>query len=212
MKDNGPVTIVAIGSSSTAGAGASAPDLSYPARLSVELSRLFPNRTFQVINRGVNGEEIRDMLRRFDRDVIANKPDLVLWQIGTNSVVRDHPMIDHGALIRDGINDVKRLGADIILIDPQFAPKVNAKPHAAEAINVIAKTAIIEDIGLFRRYELMRRWHVVDGMPISDFIAPDGLHMNDWSYTCLAKGLASAIAESISVRQPAATASRLNLR
>ena len=49
------VTIVAIGSSSTAGAGASSPASSYPSRLSVELQKQFPAQRFSVINQGVNG-------------------------------------------------------------------------------------------------------------------------------------------------------------
>ena len=32
------------------------------------------------------------MLARFDRDVFAEKPDLVMWQVGSNSVLRDHPL------------------------------------------------------------------------------------------------------------------------
>ena len=87
-----PLTIVAIGSSSTAGAGASSPAMNYPSRLEVELKALFPRADITVINRGVNGEESRDMLARFDRDVIAQKPDLVLWQVGSNSVLRDRPL------------------------------------------------------------------------------------------------------------------------
>ena len=66
-----PLTIVAIGSSSTAGAGASSPAMSYPSRLEVELKALFPRADITVINRGVNGEESRDMLARFDRDVVC---------------------------------------------------------------------------------------------------------------------------------------------
>jgi hypothetical protein len=57
------LTIAAIGSSSTAGAGASTPAASYPSRLAVELRGRFPGRAITVLNRGVNGEVARDMLR-----------------------------------------------------------------------------------------------------------------------------------------------------
>ena len=59
-----PITIVAIGSSSTAGAGASSAAASYPNRLVVELKQHFPNHSVTVINRGVGGEEVGDMLKR----------------------------------------------------------------------------------------------------------------------------------------------------
>jgi lysophospholipase L1-like esterase len=190
-----PVTIVAIGSSSTAGAGASTPANSYPSRLQVFLSEQFPRQKFTVINRGVNGEEIKDMLTRFDSTVLSEKPDLVLWQLGTNSVLRDHP-IDQGAAIREGINRIKQAGADVVLIDPQYAPKVIAKVRCGDMVKLIGATAKSENVQLFQRYELMRHWHDVGRMPFETFISADGLHLNDWSYNCWAKGLANAIAEA----------------
>jgi acyl-CoA thioesterase-1 len=191
-----PITIVAIGSSSTAGAGASSPDRAYPARLQVELTAQFPRHKITVLNRGVNGEEVNDMLRRFGTAIIAEKPDLVLWQLGTNSVIRDNVSISHDASIRDGINIIKRAGADIILIDPQFAPKVIVKPEAEHMVELISATAKAESVDLFQRFALMRRWHDVDHMTFEAIVSPDGLHMNDWSYGCLAKGLAESIVEA----------------
>jgi acyl-CoA thioesterase-1 len=192
-----PVKIVAIGSSSTAGAGASSPTANYPTRLAAELKRRFPGHAITVLNRGINGEEIGDMLRRFDRAVLAEKPDLVIWQLGTNSVLRDHTVNDRGAGIRAGIEKIRAAGSDVVLIDPQFAPKVIAKPHAADMVELIAATAKREDVDLFRRYDVMKRWRDVDHLTFAAFVSPDGVHMNDWSYACLAKGLSRAIAEAV---------------
>ena len=200
-----PITIVAIGSSSTAGAGASSPVANYPSRLAVELQAHFPRNKITVLNRGVGGEEVRDMLKRFDRAVVAEKPDLVLWQLGTNSVIRDHPLADHGRAIREGVNRIKALGADIVLIDPQFAPKVIAKPEAEKMVGLIAVTAKTENVDLYHRFDVMRRWRDVDQMTFDKFVSPDGLHMNDWSYACLATGLGRAIAEAAT--RPVASAS-----
>src|SRR5215475_8942378 len=97
-----PLIIIAVGSSSTFGAGASSSAASYPSRLAVELKMLFPKETITVLNRGVNGEEVNDMLRRFADGVIKEKPDLVLWQVGTNSVLRDKPLGPHSPLILEG--------------------------------------------------------------------------------------------------------------
>ena len=47
--------------------------------MAVELKQYFPNHSITVINRGVGGEEVGDMLKRFNYAVIAAKPDLVLW-------------------------------------------------------------------------------------------------------------------------------------
>jgi len=196
LASGAPITIVAIGSSSTEGAGASSPAATYPSQLQVELGHRFRGHSFKVINRGVSGEEVEQMLKRFDQAVVAAKPDLVLWQLGTNSVLRDHVIDDHGAAIRAGLGKIRAVGADVVLIDPQFSPKVIAKPEAPRMVGLIALTAKQEDVDLFPRYDMMRRWREVDHMEFKTFVAADGVHMNDWSYACLAKGLGLAIEDA----------------
>jgi hypothetical protein len=136
------------------------------------------------------------MLKRFDEAVVASKPDLVLWQLGTNSVIRDHSVGGHGALIRAGIRKVRAIGADMVLIDPQYAPKVIVKPDAERMVEFLAAIAKQENVDLFRRYDVMKRWHQVERIGFDAFVAPDGLHLNDWSYACMAKCLGAAIAEA----------------
>ena len=196
MIAGGTIKIVAVGSSSTAGAGASSPAHSYPSRLAVELASLFPKQQFVVVNRGINGEVTRDMLARFDTDVFPENPDIVIWQVGSNAVLRDQPLQPAGQLIHDGVERLKAAGIDVILVDPQFAPKVLAKPDADGMVELIAVTAKKENVGLFRRFAVMRHWRQTEHMPYETFLSPDELHMNDWSYGCLAKLLAGAIAET----------------
>ena len=200
------IKIVAIGSSSTAGAGASSPAASYPSRLEAELTQHFLWHDITVLNRGVNGEEAPDMLARFDTSVIAEKPDLVIWQTGTNSVLRDRPLDPKATVLHEGLARLKAIRADVILVDPQYAPKVIAKPEAEGMVAQIAATAKEQSVDLFRRFALMKRWHQTDHMPFDAFVSPDGLHMNDWSYGCLAKWLGTAIVEAAT--RPTATASR----
>lgn len=190
------VTIVAIGSSSTWGSGASSREASYPSRLQAGLKALYPESPIVVINRGVGGEEVPDMLKRFDDAVVAAKPDLVIWQLGTNSVLRDHMSGDQGGLIREGLRRIRATGADLMLIDPQFAPKVIAKPMAPQMVDLIATMAKSENVDLFPRYELMKGWSQGEHLGFDVFVSPDGLHMNDWGYACLAKGLTVAIADA----------------
>src|SRR5262245_30101227 len=77
-----PVSIVTFGSSSTAGAGASSPAMSYPSRLEAELKDRFPLRTITVRNRGVGGTEMPEMIESMDRNLPSDRPDLVIWQLG----------------------------------------------------------------------------------------------------------------------------------
>src|SRR2546426_11718068 len=124
-----PIKIVALGSSSTFGAGASTSAASYPSRLAEELSRHFPGHEITVLNRGVNGEEAANMLARLDTAVIAEKPDLVLWQAGTNSVLRDKAVSPHASLLHEGLTRLQATGAGVVPIFTQYAPESIAKPH-----------------------------------------------------------------------------------
>jgi acyl-CoA thioesterase-1 len=202
-----PLTIVAIGSSSTAGAGASSPAMSYPSRLEVELRALWPRAGVTVINRGVNGEESREMLARFDRDVIPQHPDLVLWQVGSNSVLRDRPLGEADTSLRDGLKRLRDAGADVVLVNPQYAPKVINKHDVDGMVDLIHVMAKENNVDLFERFAVMRYWRLTEDIPFSTFLSPDELHMNDWSYGCIAKLMASAIHEAAGRSTVTATAS-----
>jgi lysophospholipase L1-like esterase len=200
------IKVVAIGSSSTAGAGASSPAMNYPSRLAVELKTLFPGIDITVVNRGVNGEESRDMLARFDRDVFAENPDLVLWQVGSNSVLRDRPLQEAGTSLHEGLKRLRAAGMDVVLINPQYAPKVIGKHDVDSMVDLIAFTAKQANVDLFQRFAVMRHWRLAEDLPFSVFVSPDELHMNDWSYGCIAKLLAGAIHEAATRSTLTATA------
>jgi acyl-CoA thioesterase-1 len=191
-----PLTIVAIGSSSTAGAGATSPAASYPNQLANDLREHFPGHDIAVINRGVNGEETDDMMARFVSGVFAEHPQLIIWQVGTNSVLRDRPLDAHSVQLHQGIDQLKASNADVVLIDPQYAPAVIAKSETPGMVEQIALAAKEENVDLFRRYAMMRNWYEVRHLAFTDFVSPDQLHMNDWSYGCMAKILGAAIAEA----------------
>jgi acyl-CoA thioesterase I len=191
-----PIKIVALGSSSTYGAGASTSAASYPSRLAEELARRFPGHEITVLNRGVNGDDAEAMLARLDTAVIAERPDLVLWQLGTNSLLRERALPPHASLLREGLARIKATGAEVVLIDPQYAPRVLAKPHVEDMISLIATAAKAQHVPLFHRFDLMRHWYETDHLPFETFVSSDGLHMNDWSYACLAKALGMAIADA----------------
>lgn len=193
-----PVKIVAIGSSSTAGAGATTPAQSYPSRLAVELGAQFPRSQITVINRGINGQESGDIVARLQTDVLDEKPTLVIWQVGTNSVLRDHSIENVAAHINSGVTQMKGVGADVILVDPQFAPRVIAKSETDAMVKQISASAKKHKVGVFHRFEVMRHWREVSAIPFETFVASDGLHHNDWSYGCWAKLMSVAITQSAS--------------
>jgi lysophospholipase L1-like esterase len=122
VEGNRPLKIVALGSSSTAGAGASKPEATYPAQLQERLS-LFLNRQVFVVNRGRNGDRVGDMLSRVPTEVASEHPQVVVWQLGTNALLTALNPKAVGSLLARGTREITATGADLIVMDPQYAPR-----------------------------------------------------------------------------------------
>ncbi|MGH7064905.1 MAG: SGNH/GDSL hydrolase family protein, partial [Stellaceae bacterium] len=212
IEEGRPLNIVAIGSSSTRGAGATSPAMSYPSRLAVELARRLPATRVTVVNHGVGGQDVPEELKRLGRDVLAANPDLVIWQVGTNAVLRRDDLVTDRQLIGQGVALLKAHGIDVVLMDLQYAPRVLARRAWPEMEQLIGAIADREQIGLFRRFEIMRDWERTDRLAPAAMIGADGLHMTDASYFCLAQRLAAALtaswaaAEKLAKSRPRATA------
>lgn len=194
-----PVVIVAFGSSSTAGYGASSPDFNYPNRLAAQLRRQYPTANITVINAGVGGEDAPEMMKRLQKEVIDVHPDLVIWQVGTNAVLRNLDPGDTARIVEDGITRIQAAGdADIVLVDPQYSPRVTERPeNASKMVKLLGKVAELRHVGIFPRFEVMRDWHEKQSLPVESFVIADGLHMNDWGYACFAQLLGDDIIRSV---------------
>ncbi len=187
------LTIVALGSSSTYGTGASKPEYSYPSRLAALLRARYPSADIRVINRGVGGELVGETAQRIDAEVIGDKPDLVIWQVGTNDVLEDVDPQTVMATVRGGVAQLHRAGADVILMDLQYAPAVLTHPRYREMERALWATAKASAAPLFHRFALMRDWSEYGNMKMSAMVAADHLHMTDASYDCLARQLSASI-------------------
>ncbi|WP_426421415.1 SGNH/GDSL hydrolase family protein [Bradyrhizobium genosp. A] len=194
-----PVVIVAFGSSSTAGYGASSPDFNYPNRLAAQLRRQYPTANITVINAGIGGEDAPEMMKRLQKEVIDVHPDLVIWQVGTNAVLRNLDPGDTAKMVEDGITRIQASGGtDVVLVDPQYSPQVTQRAESAgKMVKLLGKVAALRHVGIFPRFEVMRDWHEKQALPVESFVIADGLHMNDWGYACFAQLLGDDIIHSV---------------
>ena len=187
------LTIVAVGSSSTQGVGASGPAKTYPAQLQKLLEARFPGAAIAVLNRGIGGETVAANLARFARDVLAAQPDLVIWQVGTNDALTGVAATTLRSQLLDGIARVRDVGADLVLMDPQPLPQAQ-REAAVEAVQaVLASTARAAKVPLLPRHELMSYWLASGQIGAATLLGADGLHMTDASYRCLAERVADLL-------------------
>ncbi|MEO8937198.1 MAG: SGNH/GDSL hydrolase family protein [Burkholderiaceae bacterium] len=188
-----PLRIIALGSSSTAGAGASATRFSYPSRLAVELAQRRPAASVEIINRGLNGEDAWENVRRLQSDVIDAKPDLVIWQLGTNAILHELDYADYDHVVQEGIDRMRAAHIEILLMDLQYAPRVTEVPDHQRMLRFFDAIGARNHIPVFHRYAVMKHWSDAMRGDYPRMLSSDGLHLNDTSYGCLAERLADAI-------------------
>ena len=187
-----PVRIVAIGSSSTTGLWMLSPSATYPEVMRRELARLRPAARIEMTNSGRVGETVTGSIGRFGRDVLALKPDLVIWQLGTNDVAWGGRAEGLKEQVTKGVRALKAGGADVVLMDLQYAPVVLASSHHGAMQTIIAEVARQERVGLFSRFALMRR-SIEAGLPAGALVSWDGLHNSTAGYDCVGRALARAV-------------------
>ena len=191
--------IVAIGSSSTQGYGA-APGNSYPAQMMKRLGETLKGVEIVVFNRGVGGQDTDAMADRIERDVIAEKPDLVVFQAGTNAALRRIPVERFSRRLDVGIERSRASGADVLLMDLQYAPAVISLPDEEVYVGAMREAALRHAAGLFQRFNITKSWYDRDNMTWSDFMTSDGLHLNDFGQKCIGKLIAKSIERVVLTR------------
>lgn len=197
-----PLTIVAFGDSTTAPRG---PLHVYAQVLQEELPR--HGIPAQVINAGIGGHTTADAARRFEKDVLARRPDVVIMQFGLNDgsveVWRKPPatqprvaVADYRENLRKMIESLKLRGVHVILMSfnpMRWTPKMRElygrppyRVDVADGFNVVLQDylqtvrelARTEQVSFLDVYAAYEKYHAVPGRSM-DALFSDGVHPND---------------------------------
>ncbi len=184
-----PLDILAIGSSSTEGIGASSPAYTYPAQLQDELTEE-DGIAADVRNAGVGGELAAKTLSRLLNALKSGWARLVIWQVGTNDAITG---VDEGvfrATLEKGIAAARAAGVPLLLMDPQFTQKTRDEARYERFVAIIDQIGARNHVPVLSRFAMMKRWGAKSALAL---LSGDGLHMNDRGYRCVAHALAEAI-------------------
>jgi lysophospholipase L1-like esterase len=193
-----PVRLLAIGSSSTEGVGASAPAKAYPARLEHDLRATWANHKVEVVNAGIGGETADQTLARLEQLMADQaRPALVLWQVGTNDALSGGDEARFRALLERGIALVRAAGSDLVIVDQQFFPRIADLGRYERYVAMVNAVAGEHGIPVFSRYKLMKLWAERDPALLNRMLSADGFHMGDLGYHCMADALGRNVAESV---------------
>lgn len=119
--------------------------------LADKLRPIYPDTDIQLINKGVSGDEISDLLARVDGDVIALKPDAVVIMAGINNVIhkyKDEKELDLNkfeADFKELLKKLKKEGMVVIFLEPFLLPapdKLRMRKLFSDELAIVNKIAL----------------------------------------------------------------------
>jgi lysophospholipase L1-like esterase len=192
VRAHGFAKVLAIGSSSTEGIGASSTATTYVAQLEMTLEGFVKGLDIKMKARGLGGEEAEGAAVRMKREVALDRPDLVVWQVGTNDARERVDLEKFKECLRNTLAWLKAEKIDVVLVDPQYGADLVKDSHYEQVVKAIADIARESRVLLVDRFEAMREVALQRGGD-GFYLASDRLHLNDTGHRCMAEQLARSI-------------------
>jgi len=200
-----PLTIVALGDSTTAGTPLYQSPLEAPpagkgnaeSQFAYWLMRRQPG--WSVLNRGINGERSDQIAARFDRDVLANAPAAVIIIAGVNDVYQGRSVDQVTANLRAMYDRAAAAGIPVIAgsIVPYNSASADANRKMHE-INAWIAAQAAHDHNLFAVDTRAAAAARDDGDRLA--ASPDGLHPDVEGYRAMAEAIMPGVSRALSRR------------
>jgi lysophospholipase L1-like esterase len=193
MASGKKLKIVALGGASTAGAAVGDSAKTWPARLEATLRERHPGLAVTVVNKGVPRQTAQEMVDRMTVDVLAERPQLVLWEVGIADAVASVEVEQFAHALQAGLELLAAEKIDAMLIDMQFgrgaATVINYEPYR----DALRQAADVTDAYFFPRWELMRYWSDEGVFDFEKVPKSERAGHVARVYACLAERIADAI-------------------
>jgi hypothetical protein len=193
IADRQPIKIIAVGGASTAGAAANAADKAYPHRLQEALLQRYPGLQIAVLNRGVPRQSAEEMVERFDKDVLPEAPNFVLWETGITDAVRGVEVGLFADAVQTGLDTLRDRHIEVMLIDMQYSRRAGAVIDFEPYRGALHRIADVNGVRIFPRYEIMQYWTENGFFDFDNVAQRDRATEAAALYDCLAKRMADAI-------------------
>lgn len=88
---------------------------------------LYPESRVEFLNRGVGGDGVSDLAARVQKDVLDEKPDVVVLQVGINDAMQKNlSASEFGTEYAKLLEQLKNSGATVLILQPFALPVGNA--------------------------------------------------------------------------------------
>ena len=150
--------------------------------LADKLRPIYPDTDIELINKGISGDRVQELLARVQTDVIDLKPDAVVIMIGINNVWhkfthgKELDLVEFEQDLKELITKLKEAGIVVIFLEPFLLPapdKLRMRKIFNEELAVINKVAL-KTADEFVAYDEMFNG-LCERLPYSEY-SLDGVH------------------------------------
>ena len=192
LRGAGPLDVLAVGSGTMANPQLK-PEEEFPARTAQALRAERPGLDVHVTVEARRGATAVDMLASLHKALAAHPYRLVLWQTGSVEQLRASPPDELARTLLDGANQAAAAGADLVLIDPQYAAEMPTPADPAAYQAAFASVAGQRGVVLLSRYALMQDWARSGRLDLGHVKRGDRHRTLTLLHACLGRALGAAI-------------------
>lgn len=192
LREKRPIRVLAVGTSSSLGGGGPTSVSNYPLRLENDLEGLLRGIDVEMTSRAIAAEITEQATERLRLEIAEVKPDLLVWQVGTNDAMARVEKEEFAEPLRRTLEWLAANHVDVVLIDPQYVERMANDAHYKMIVDTIAEVARAERVLLVHRYDAMADLaRQEDPEKVSRF------RLVDLGYRCMAEYAARAIVAGI---------------
>lgn len=197
VKTRRRLDILVVGSASSALAGPDGAKASYPARLEAALRAKLAGIEVNVSTEMRVKKTAADVAEGLEKLVADRKPTLVVWQTGTFDALKSVDPDDFRAAVDEGVTALQDGGADVLLMNLQYSPRMETMITVAPYLDNMRVSAEQHNIPLFDRFAMMRQWNESGTFDL--FNPSHGFALASRVHDCLGHALATFVIDAAHV-------------
>jgi GDSL-like Lipase/Acylhydrolase family len=193
------LSILVVGTGSSALPGPNGPKNAYPARLQSALAEKLPSIAVKVTTDVKSRRTAADMVKTLG-PALAAKPALMVWQTGTVDAIQGIDVDQFRAALGHGVNIARSVGADVVLINAQYSPRTESMIAVGTYAENMRWVALQHEVPLFDRFSIMKFWS--DQGTFDLYSATKKLDTAERVHDCIARLLADFVIEAAKADAP----------
>lgn len=170
----------------------------FPGRMEAALRDKLPTVTVNVNLQLQIKKTAGDVVKDLDKILEDKQPTLVIWQTGTVDAMRAVDPDDFRTAVDEGVAALQKHGADVVLMNLQYGPRMETMITTAPYLDVMRIVAQQHETPLFDRFAIMHHWNETGQFDL--FNNSRGVELAKRVHDCLGRALATFVIDAAHIK------------